>query len=149
MMKPHELWALFSPNPSIPYEAWQFGADPDNLAKLVLEGTKQATASLHQLYIDTGETIPQVGQYSVVLNSKEEAVCIIQTTSVQILPFHDVTEDMAFMEGEGDRSLHYWKEVHWDFFQQEAASIGKPFTSDMLIVFETFLLVFQPPTDPS
>jgi uncharacterized protein YhfF len=146
-MKPHELWALFSPDPSIPYEAWKFGAVPDKLAQLVLDGTKQATASLHQLYIETGENIPQVGQYSVILNSKDEAVCIIQATNVQILPFQDVTEEMAFIEGEGDKSLRYWKEVHWAFFQEEAASIGKTFTSDMLVIFETFQLVFQPPKD--
>lgn len=144
-MKAHELWALFSPDQSIPYEAWQFGVDPDKLAQLVLDGTKQATASLHQLYIDTGECIPQVGEYSVILDAKGEAVCIIQTTNVQILPFHDVTEEMAFIEGEGDKSLQYWKEAHWTFFKEEAASIGKTFTSDMLIIFETFQLVFQPP----
>lgn len=143
-MKPHELWSLFSSDPSISYEAWQFGEDPDKLATLVLEGTKKATTSLHQLYIETGESIPQIDQYSVIINSREEAVCIIQATNVQILPFHDLTEEMAFIEGEGDKSLKYWKEVHWEFFRKEAASIGITFTSDMLIIFETFQLVFQP-----
>ena len=143
-MKAQELWSMFTQDTTIPYEAWMFGAVPDKLAQLVIEGTKQATASLHQLYVDTFEPMPQVGQYSVILNSKQEAVCIIQTIEIQIIPFKDVTEEMAMIEGEGDKSLAYWREVHLEFFEEEAKSIGKSFTEDMLVIFETFRLVFKP-----
>jgi uncharacterized protein YhfF len=143
-MKANECWALFCRDPQVPYTAWQFGAVPDKLASLVLEGTKQATASLHQLYLDTFEPMPQIGDFSVILNSIDEAVCIIQTTNVQILPFKDVTPEMAMIEGEGDKSLDYWREVHLEFFLEEAATIGKTFDEDMLVIFETFKLVFKP-----
>lgn len=52
-MKAQELWNKFkSLNPSIGDEidAWQFGAEPDLLAKLVVDGTKTATASAYDLY---------------------------------------------------------------------------------------------------
>ncbi len=52
-MKAQELWNKFkSLNPSIGDEidAWQFGAEPDLLAKLVVDGTKTTTASAYDLY---------------------------------------------------------------------------------------------------
>ena len=47
-MNAQELWNEYKQiNPSIgdDIDAWQFGAQPDLLAKLVLDGTKTATAS--------------------------------------------------------------------------------------------------------
>ncbi len=51
-MNAQELWNEYKQiNPSIgdDIDAWQFGAQPDLLAKLVLDGTKTATASAYGL----------------------------------------------------------------------------------------------------
>ena len=59
-MNAQELWNKYKKiNPSIgdDIDAWQFGLEADLLAKLVLEGTKTATASAYDLYavdINTG-----------------------------------------------------------------------------------------------
>ena len=100
------------------YEAWEFGASPDELASLVKRGIKTATSSAYDLYAKDSEALPKVGEYSVILSSKGEAVCIIKTVKVEVIKYCDVTEDLAFKEGEGDRTHAYWMRVHEDFFKK-------------------------------
>lgn len=109
------------------YEAWQFGDAPDKLAELVLRGIKTGTASAEELYKIDNEPIPREGEYSVILNSRDEAVCVIRTTKVYIVPFCDVSAHHAFCEGEGDRSLAYWRKVHEEFYRDEYAACGLEF----------------------
>ena len=82
-MTAEELWKKAGLSGS--YEAWSFGGDPDRLAALVTTGIKTATSSAYDLYAIDDEPLPRVGDYSVVLNSAEEAVCIIRTTAVYIV----------------------------------------------------------------
>lgn len=144
-MTAEELWNEFCrENPDCAgedYEAWAFGGDPDGLLALVLAGTKTATASAYDAY-GPGEPLPQEGEYSVILDSRENAVCVIRTDGISLVPFSRVTAEHAWREGEGDRSLAYWREVHRDFFTRELAEAGLPFTTDMLVVCETFTLVY-------
>ena len=125
------------------YEAWAFGGAPDKLAKLVLEGTKTATCSAYELYQVENEPIPQVGDYSVILDSKDNAVCIIQTTKIYIAPYSSCSKEHAYKEGEGDRSLEYWKDVHEEFFTDEMKSINKSFDENMLLIYEEFVVVYK------
>ncbi|MGM9605292.1 MAG: ASCH domain-containing protein [Faecousia sp.] len=148
-MTDSELWTAFCKAsklpPSTPYEAWAFGGAPDQLAALVLEGTKTATASGYDLYaLDDQEPMPRVGDYSVILDSKENALCVIRTTALAVLPFSQVGEDQAWKEGEGDRSLDYWRQVHWDFFTEEYRRCGLTFTENSPILCEEFELVYKP-----
>lgn len=128
-MTVQEFWQEFCKenkiDESTPYEAWQFGADPDGLADLVVKGVKTATASAYELYALDGEPLPQVGDLSVVLNSQDEPVCVIQTILTKIVPFDEVDARQAYLEGEGDRSLAYWRKVHEDFFRVAVKSISK------------------------
>ena len=57
------------------YEAWAFGDAPDELAALVLSGRKTATASAYPVYEAEGEPLPKAGEYSVILDSGDNAVC--------------------------------------------------------------------------
>lgn len=125
------------------YEAWAFGGAPDKLAKLVLEGTKTATCSAYELYQVENEPIPKVGDYSVILDSKDNAVCIIQTTKIYIAPYSSCSKEHAYKEGEGDRSLEYWKDVHEEFFTDEMKSINKSFDENMLLIYEEFVVVYK------
>lgn len=120
------------------YDAWAFGIDADRLAELVKKGVKTATSSLLCFYKHEGEELPNVGQYNIILDSKEEAVCIIRTIKVYVTTFDKVRENHAYKEGEGDRTLEYWKSVHRDFFTKELKTIGKTFTTDVEIVCEEF-----------
>ena len=124
------------------YDAWCFGDDADTLAKLVLVGTKTATASAHPIYELENEELPQEGQYSVVLWRDGNAACIIKTTRVYIVPFSQVSAEQAYREGEGDRSLAYWQKVHRAFFTRDMEDAGLTFTEDMKVVCEEFIRVF-------
>ena len=119
-MTPKEMWLAYKKiNPEIgdAIDAWAFGASADELADLVLRGEKTATASAYELYKLENEPLPQAGSFDVILDSQERAVCIIEITKVSVLPFNEVSADHAFKEGEGDKSLAYWQQVHEAFSQ--------------------------------
>lgn len=86
--------------------------------------------------------LPQEGSCSVVLNTRDEAVCIIRTTKVYLRSFWEVSAEHAFKEGEGDRSLEYWREVHREFFTREMEAAGLTFDENMPVVCEEFLRVY-------
>ena len=67
---------------------------------------------------------------------------MIRTTKVYCRPFREVSAEHAFKEGEGDRSLDYWREVHRDFFTREMDAAGLTFDEDMPVVCEEFLRVY-------
>jgi ASCH domain len=46
------------------------------------------------------------------------SVLVIETVSVVILPFNEVSEQFAFEEGEGNRSLAYWRMAHENYFRR-------------------------------
>lgn len=140
-----QLWAAYARQEAlgdVPYQAWAFGGAPDELAQLVLSGIKTATASAYPVYALEQEPLPKAGDYSVILNSREEAVCIIHTTKVYVVPFHQVSAEHAFKEGEGDRSLAYWQAVQTDFFTQCMAEAGLTFDETMEVVCEEFQRVY-------
>lgn len=145
-MTDQEMWKLFMSKEhlqDVKYEAWAFGGDPDGLAQLVLDGIKTGTASAYPLYELKNEPLPETGSYSVILDSKDEAVCMIQTTKVYVVPFNQVSKEHAYKEGEGDRSLSYWARVHEDFFSTCMSEAGKSFEKNMLVVCEEFKVVFR------
>lgn len=143
-----ELWNKFIKETSLnefanDYEAWSFGSDADELAHLVMTGTKTATSSAYPLYELKNEPLPLSDVYSVILDSKDNAVCIIKTTKVVVVPFYKVTPEHAYKEGEGDRSLSYWREVHEKFFTKALHKVGLNFTLDMKVVCEEFSVVYK------
>ncbi len=125
------------------YEAWAFGENPDKLAELVVQGIKTATCSAYDMYQIMDEPIPRAGDYSVILDSNEDAVCIIKTTKVYVTEFNKVSEKHAFREGEGDRSLGYWRKVHISFLTNELASVHRDFDENVKVVCEEFELVYK------
>ena len=144
-MKPEDMWEIFCKNNQISnevYEAWAFGGDSDKLTELVMQGIKTATSSLYTLYELEQEFLPKEGSYSVILDSRGDAKCIVKTTSVYVVPFNKVSDTHAYKEGEGDRSLDYWREVHKDFFSDCLKEAGLSFSETMEVVCEEFEIVY-------
>ena len=144
-MTPQEMWNAYKKtNPSIGDEidAWAFGVDADLLADLVLKGEKTATASAYDLYALEDEPLPQVGTFDVILDSQNQAVCIVEITKVSVQPFNQVSADHAFKEGEGDKSLAYWRQVYEDFFTEWMREAGQNFTPESKVVLEEFRKVY-------
>ena len=146
-MTAQQMWELFVKQcpeaDRCSYDAWCYGDAPDELAELTKRGIKTATASAYPIYALEGEPLPEEGAYSVILGTDETAVCIIRTERVFVVPFRDVTEEQAFREGEGDRTLSYWRDVHKRFFKKEMSDFGLTFTEDMDVVCEEFEVVFS------
>ncbi len=117
--------------------------DADECAKLVLMGEKRATASSLWPYEENNEKIPQVNDISVVTAWDGIAQCIIEVVKVEIVPFNKITAKFAYEEGEGDKSLEFWKKVHWDYYYRELANSPYSPTTDMPIVCEYFRVVYQ------
>ena len=144
-MTPQEMWNAYKQiNPSIGDEidAWAFGVEADLLADLVLRGEKTATASAYDLYTLEDEPLPQEGTFDVILDSQDQAVCIVEITKVSVQPFHQVSAEHAFKEGEGDKSLAYWRQVHEAFFTEWLEEAGLTFTPDSKVVLEEFRKVY-------
>ena len=145
-MTAEEMWGIFSKENNLEneeYEAWAYGAEPDKLAELTEKGIKTATCSAYYWYEKEGEELPKEGEYSVILNSRSEAVCVTKTTKVYIEQYKNISQEHAYKEGEGDRSLEYWRKVHSDFFTKELAEAGVEFNEDMKVVCEEFETVFK------
>jgi len=117
--------------------------DANELAELVLLGKKCATASNYLVYEQENESLPKSGDFSIVTDFTGKPLCVIETTEVEIVSFKDVTPEFAEKEGEGDLSLEYWRNAHKYFFTQELKEIGKEFCEDILVVCESFKVVYK------
>ncbi|MGO0604290.1 ASCH domain-containing protein [Brevibacterium linens] len=124
-------------------EAWAFGATPehaDDLLALVLAGTKTGTASALWDIEAVGEAVPEVGELSIILDGRGRPRALLETTAIDIVPFYEVTAEHAHSEGEGDRTLAAWREIHERFWQEHGRR-GVSF--EMPVVCERFRLVFS------
>lgn len=127
------------------YEAYYYGYKEiaDEILGYLLSGDKRATTGLKCLYDAEKEPLPKVGDYSVILNSREEPRCITRITKVEIVKFKDISKEYAFIEGEGDKTLSYWKREHEKVFTRECREdLGIAFNEEMECVCEQFEIVY-------
>jgi uncharacterized protein YhfF len=146
------FWLAFAqatgePDDSRFYEAFAFG-DSEGLAheltELVLRGTKRATAGSVWVFEAQGKPLPKPGDLSIVTNWAGEPLCVIETQSVQVLPFNEVGATFAAAEGEGDGSLSFWRKAHTRYFTRECARIGRQFVESMPVACEHFRVIYPP-----
>lgn len=124
-------------------EAWAFGATPahaDSLLGLVLDGTKTATASSLWDYEYSQDALPERGLLSIILDGRGVPCALIETVSVEVVPFGEVEPSHAFAEGEGDRSLLDWRETHEEYWRKHSEN-PRGFEPDMPVVCERFRLL--------
>jgi uncharacterized protein YhfF len=128
-----------------PFIAFAFGDRPqlaDDLALLVRDGPKRATAGLVSEMTALGEPIPAIGDYSVVLDGRDEAVCVIRTTETRVGPLSSVDDAFAHDEGEGDRTRAWWLAAHERYFRRSCSRLGSEWHDDLPVHFERFELVW-------
>ena len=143
------LPAYFGPSAlvSLPPPAWSFGATPeqaDELADLVAAGTKTATASAADDYAAEGVPLPEAGTLGIVLDGSGHPRALVATTEVSVVAFAEVTEEHAYAEGEGDRTLAGWRTRHEAFFREHDPH-GRGFRPDMPVVLERFRVLHPKP----
>lgn len=127
------------------FDAWSFcdnKEDANELGDLVKAGIKTATCSLIWAYEIEKEELPRVGDLSIITNWEGEPLCIIETIEAQVKAFNEVDDRFAYDEGEGDRSLAYWRAVHWEAFSRECSDIGCKPAETMPLLCERFRVIF-------
>ena len=130
----------------ITYTAEGWGDSPQmatELGTLIAQGIKTATCSALWEWEADGEAIPDPGTITIVLDGEDNPLCIVETTEVIVQPYDKVDAQFAYDEGEGDRSLEYWRRVHWNFFTRSLATIGKEPAMDMPLVCERFRVIYR------
>lgn len=129
--------------PEVVPGAWAFGATPehaDALLALVLEGVKTGTASSLWDYEATGDPQPYLGEFSIILDGSGEPRAVIETTELATVPFETVTAEHARAEGEGDRTLDYWRASHERYWRAYSEN-PRGFAPDMPVICERFRLI--------
>ena len=138
-----DLWKAYvdNGNKDEKHESWAFcggGKEADELLSLVKEGKKRGTASSLIAYSVENEPVPKVGDKSIILDSKNRAHLIIVTRKVTVTPFLQVHPYHGYLEGEGDRTLKFWREVHEIFFKPDYEAAGNDFDPMGEVVLEEF-----------
>lgn len=118
-------------------------ASANELAALVLAGKKRATAALLWVHEREAKPLPKAGDLSIVTDFAGDPVCVIETQNVEVVPFEDVGEEFAAIEGEGDGSLQYWRAAHEEFFGRECKRFGLAPHPRMPVVCEQFEVVYS------
>jgi uncharacterized protein YhfF len=119
--------------------SFAFGDSPalaDELLELVLKGVKTATCST-----EDEPNMSKPGERWIVLDGRGHPRCVIESTEVSFRRYGEVDTAFAHDEGEGDRSLAYWRSAHRRYFER----LGR-FSEDMMLMCERFRLVevFEP-----
>jgi uncharacterized protein YhfF len=115
-------------------ETFSFGDHPslaDELAELVLAGKKTATC-----WAAAQGLLTEVGKQMVLLDGTGRPRAVIETVELTQRRFPEVDAAFASDEGEGDRTLAYWRGAHEIYFSR----LGQ-FAPDMLLWCERFRLV--------
>jgi uncharacterized protein YhfF len=118
----------------------------DQLVAAILDGSKTSTTGLVVDYEHEGEELPEVGSRSVVVDSADRPVAVIEVTGVRVVPLGEVDLAHAIDEGEGDTTVAGWRANHeafWHSAEMRAALDDPEFTVDdnTLAVLERFRLV--------
>ncbi len=116
--------------------------DADECAKLVKAGIKKATSDSLLGIQYRNEPLPKIGDFTIVTDWQGKAQCIIETTKVTLKPYFRIDAAYAKLEGEGDKSLAYWKKVHWDYYTRELEIFGRVPRESMIVVCQEFEKVY-------
>ncbi|GAA3533381.1 hypothetical protein AFL01nite_18460 [Aeromicrobium flavum] len=108
----------------------------EDLAQLVLAGTKRATAA------PVEEGVPPDGAHWVLLDGRDVAVAVLRTTEIRIGRLDSVDDAFAWDEGEGDRTRDWWLDAHRGFFRRRLPHVTD--VDALPTVFERFRVVWPP-----
>jgi len=120
------------------FDRFSFGDSPalaDELLGLVIRGIKTGTC---WAACDGQQT--HIGKLSVVCDGRDQPRAITRTVALEKRRYCDVDEVFAAKEGEGDRSLAYWRGEHERYFRRLSQ-----FSETMELWCEEFAVVFVLP----
>ena len=115
-------------------ETFSFGDNPElaqELAELVVAGRKRATC-----WAASEGELTQIGKRMVMLDGAGKPAAVIETIELTRRRFDQVDAAFAHDEGEGDRTLDYWRQAHRSYFTRRNS-----FAPDMMLWCERFRVV--------
>ena len=112
--------------------------DANECADLVVRGIKQATSTSLWWFHTFSVPLPIEGDLNIITDWEGIARAVIRTTKVEQIAFQDIDEAYARIEGEGDQSLDYWRNVHWEYYTREMEPFEEMPSEDMIIVCQHF-----------
>lgn len=107
----------------------------DRLVAAVLSGEKTATSSLYRSYAAEGEPLPTPGHQRLLARDGSTAA-MVEVTSVELLPAHKITDQIARAEGEGFADAAQWRAAHEEFWLSVGELETTGLLDDELIVVE-------------
>jgi uncharacterized protein YhfF len=116
-------------------DSFSFGDSAElanELLELVLTGKKSATCWA----ASEGDKGVVVGKRWIVKDGQGRPSAILETVELARRRFAEVGAAFAYDEGEGDRSLEYWRQAHTEYFTRRGE-----FSPDMELYCERFRLV--------
>lgn len=112
----------------------------DKLIALYKQGKKTAGSSAVEDYDLTGDPLPQVGNFWIVLDGQKSPAILLKTVRTEVHLFNDVPLSVAIAEGEADLSLESWREIHSRFFGPFLKNWAVADVSELHILTEHFEL---------
>ena len=116
--------------------------DANDCAKLVVKKIKQATAPSLWSFEINNEKLPRKGDLNIITNWNKAPQAIILTTKIELIKFNEITAKFAQKEGEGDKSLAYWRKAHKAYYKREMQGHKEEFSKDMIIVCQYFDTIY-------
>jgi uncharacterized protein YhfF len=118
----------------------------DQLVAAILDGSKTSTTGLVADYEHEGDPLPAIGERSVVVDSADQPVAVIEIAGVRVVALADVDLQHAIDEGEGDTTVAGWRANHESFWhspEMRAALDDPTFTVDdtTLTILQRFRLL--------
>ena len=114
----------------------------DELVSLVLSEKKTAFFTSWATYAIDKEPLPVSGELYIVLDRSDNPQCVIEIQNVCVIPFNEVTWEMAKQEGE-DENLEEWRQKKQEYLEDEGAVLGFEFSPDIKLVFQKFSVVYS------
>jgi uncharacterized protein YhfF len=117
----------------------------DELAGLVLGGTKTATSTVHRYYLEGGHPIERAGDRCIVLDADGRPRCVIEMTEIRTVPFGAIDAAFAADYGEGERTLPWWRKHLGAYYARHCAASGWQWGEETLLVCKRFRVTFRCP----
>ena len=112
------------------------------LNSIVLAGQKTAFFTTLATFTIDGEPLPVSGELYILVDNQNKPLCILEMESVNIIPFNEVTWDMAQKEGECS-TFGEWKEKMQEYIEDEGHVLGFDYSEDIKLVFQTFKVIYK------
>ena len=113
----------------------------ERLAAL-LAGKKTAAFFSYATFAVDNEELPVSDERYIVRGADGEPLCVIRTTRVQVIPYDQVSWELAQREGE-DSSIEEWRDRTRENLEEEGAVVGFDFAPDIRLVCVEFEVVFR------